>query len=231
MDVQGIKPYPVFNALQGHGHEAATLHVPRPGAERLPGRRRSSRNQWVVDHDATLVTHRRPPASGRPVDRPQRHARRRDQAHLPLARELLRARAAPSRGTSRCRRRPPNWKVNVKKGDILSTNATYDTTKASWYEVMGIMVVGITKRRRRAASTRSPGTVDQTDYLTHGRLKENIDPPARARRTPASATRSALRQGPFSLEGRHQELPLQPGRPVAARASAACRRRSARASR
>ncbi len=35
----------------------------------------------------------------------------------------------------------PSWHVQVKKGDTLSVSSTYDVKKASWYEVMGIMVV------------------------------------------------------------------------------------------
>src|SRR5262249_41657465 len=35
----------------------------------------------------------------------------------------------------------PQWRVQVKAGDVLRINATYNTTRASWYEVMGIMLV------------------------------------------------------------------------------------------
>ena len=37
-----------------------------------------------------------------------------------------------------------DWRPRVRAGDTLRISATYDTTRASWYEVMGIMVVGIT---------------------------------------------------------------------------------------
>jgi plastocyanin len=36
-----------------------------------------------------------------------------------------------------------DWKVNVKKGDILRLNAVYDSQKASWYENMGIVMAWI----------------------------------------------------------------------------------------
>ena len=36
---------------------------------------------------------------------------------------------------------PKDWRVKVRKGDVLSTSATYDTKRASWWESMGIMVV------------------------------------------------------------------------------------------
>ena len=36
---------------------------------------------------------------------------------------------------------PSGWRVGVKKGDVLSVHATYDTSRASWYESMGIMPI------------------------------------------------------------------------------------------
>ena len=36
---------------------------------------------------------------------------------------------------------PANWRPQVKAGDVLRISATYNTTRASWYESMGIMVV------------------------------------------------------------------------------------------
>jgi hypothetical protein len=68
-----------------------------------------------------------------------------------------------------------NWKVNFRKGDVISVDATYDTSRASWYEVMGIMVLGKTMEPAPGGVDPFTGEVDQRDYLTHGRLKENID--------------------------------------------------------
>ena len=36
---------------------------------------------------------------------------------------------------------PARWRPQVKAGDVLRISATYDSNRASWYEVMGIMVV------------------------------------------------------------------------------------------
>ena len=63
----------------------------------------------------------------------------------------------------------------AESGDTLSVHATYDTSKASWYEVMGIMVVGITDHQVPGGVDPFSGKVDQTDTLTHPRLKENVD--------------------------------------------------------
>ncbi|MEA2177034.1 MAG: hypothetical protein QOG77_331, partial [Solirubrobacteraceae bacterium] len=68
----------------------------------------------------------------------------------------------------------PDWRVAVAKGDTLSVSATYDTTRASWYEVMGIMdpvwfsvdpsVKGVDPFAER---------VDTRGVVTHGHLAEN----------------------------------------------------------
>ena len=55
MDVQGIKPYPVFNALKGSGTKGKFTY-PDQAKNPYPDRPANPRNQWVVDHDATLVT-------------------------------------------------------------------------------------------------------------------------------------------------------------------------------
>ena len=34
----------------------------------------------------------------------------------------------------------PDWRVKLRKGDVLSVNATYDTRRGAWWESMGIMV-------------------------------------------------------------------------------------------
>ena len=59
----------------------------------------------------------------------------------------------------------------MRPGDVLSTTATYDTRRASWWESMGIMVVymaetgpGVDPFKRRV---NFPGTA------THGHLPEN----------------------------------------------------------
>jgi plastocyanin len=67
---------------------------------------------------------------------------------------------------------PPDYRVALRKGDVLETTATYDSANASWYETMGIMLSWI-----------APGEVDGDDpfttavdapgVLTHGHLAEN----------------------------------------------------------
>ena len=65
----------------------------------------------------------------------------------------------------------PDWKVKIRKGDTLWTNATYNTKRAAWWESMGIMVAymaedgpGQNPFRRRVNFPGRP---------THGHLPEN----------------------------------------------------------
>src|SRR4051794_24890315 len=55
MDVQGVKPYPVFNAIKGSGTKN---RFPSPDQAKTPypDRPNNPRNVWVADRDATLVS-------------------------------------------------------------------------------------------------------------------------------------------------------------------------------
>lgn len=191
MDVQGGKAYPVFDAARGSGTGGTLTYpdqVPRAYA------RGPARNRWVADRDATLVT---------------------SAGHLHpggLWTDLLITRGGVTKRIFRSRANyfepagpvswdvsmsatGPDWKVAVKKGDVISTTATYDTTRASWFEVMGIMVVGITNGADGGTDPFT-GAVDQTDFLTHGRLPENADIGA-GRPNPGLSNPLRLRRGPL----------------------------------
>jgi hypothetical protein len=77
---------------------------------------------------------------------------------------------------------PADWRVKVRKGDVLRTSATYNSSRAAWWESMGIMVVymadggpGRDPFRRRVSF---PGR------LTHGHLPENDNHGGSATRMP-----------------------------------------------
>lgn len=172
MDVEGLKPYPVFDALRGTGKNGRYTY-PNDAAGPYAGVG-YRRNEWVATHDGTMVA---------------------TAGHLHpggLRTDLLITRDGSTRRVFRSRARyfepagptswdvamsatGEDWKVNFRKGDVISTTATYDTRRASWYEVMGIMGVAITQAPVPGGVDPFTGTVDQRDYLTHGRLKENID--------------------------------------------------------
>jgi hypothetical protein len=194
MDVEAGKPYPVFNAIKGSGTDGK-FTFPDQARNAYPDHAANPRNQWVVDHDATLVSaagHLHP--GGLWTD-------------LNLTRDgktvrIFRSRAnyfEPSGAVSwdvAMSATGPNWRVHLEKGDVLSVNAAYDTTRASWYEVMGIVIAGVTTDDEGGVD---PFTehVDQTDYLTHGRLPENIDSPGTRKVNSVYGNAIRLRRGPF----------------------------------
>jgi hypothetical protein len=68
----------------------------------------------------------------------------------------------------------PSWRVAVRKGDTLSVSSTYDTTRASWYEVMGIIdPLWYTTDRTVAGVDPFARAVDWHGVVTHGHLAEN----------------------------------------------------------
>jgi len=68
---------------------------------------------------------------------------------------------------------PPSWRVGVKAGDTVSISATYDSARASWYEVMGIMPVLYADGTTADAKDAMSGQVETRGQITHGPLAEN----------------------------------------------------------
>ncbi len=68
----------------------------------------------------------------------------------------------------------PDWRVAVRKGDELSVSTTYDTSRASWYEVMGIIdPLWYTTTRLAGAPDAFTQPIDTRGVVTHGHLPEN----------------------------------------------------------
>jgi plastocyanin len=69
---------------------------------------------------------------------------------------------------------PADYRVRLKKGDIVSTTATYDVRNASWYESMGIMVTWVAYGDDATAGADPFQTkVNVKGVPTHGHLPEN----------------------------------------------------------
>ncbi len=66
---------------------------------------------------------------------------------------------------------PPDWRVQLRKGDVVRASGTYDTKRASWYESMAIMPTMWVPGGTGA----DPFTtnVDVKGVVTHGHLPEN----------------------------------------------------------
>ena len=66
-----------------------------------------------------------------------------------------------------------SWRVKLQTGDKLSVHATYDTKRADWYEVMGIMPVAVYNGVDQGGLDAMSPNIPQNEVLTHGHLHEN----------------------------------------------------------
>jgi plastocyanin len=168
LDVEGGKAYPVFDVHRGSGRAGRfTYPDDQPGA--YGGG--PARNTQVVPRDGVLVAtagHLHP--GGLYTD-------------LELTRDgrtvnLFRSRAhywEPAGAVSwdvAMTATTPKWRVKVRRGDLLSVSATYDSKRASWYESMGIDPVAYAPRAGGGVDPFS-GTLDKRGRITHGHLREN----------------------------------------------------------
>ena len=167
-DVEGGKAYPVFDALRSEG---------RKGQFTFPTQARSAypdgvvRNQYPVTQDGTLVAtagHLHP--GGLHTDLYLTRGGRTVRLFRSVAHYYEPA-GAVSWDVSMTAT-PPNWRVRIQKGDVVSVTGTYDVSRASWYESMAISPVAF-----------APGDLSGKDpfktnvavagVLTHGHLAEN----------------------------------------------------------
>ncbi|SEH14034.1 cupredoxin domain-containing protein [Thermoleophilum album] len=196
MDVQNGSLYPVFDVLKGSG-EGGRFTFPDQARNPYRG---GPRNVWRVDRDGVLVAgagHVHPGGLytdlwlNRPGATPARArcaatagaARRRCLAKAPTVRgqwvHLLRSKAkyfgkkGPIDWDLAMTGSRPDWQVQVRKGDLLRITATYDSSRAAWYESMGIMVLYMADGSGGKDPLRTK--VDYIGTTTHGRLPENID--------------------------------------------------------
>lgn len=68
---------------------------------------------------------------------------------------------------------PPDWRVQLQPGDELSVHATYDTSRADWYEVMGIMPVAVYNGANVGGVDAFGAKLPRKGVVTHGHLAEN----------------------------------------------------------
>jgi hypothetical protein len=170
MDV-GRGNYPVFDVHQGWG---AAGRYTFPGDARGAEREKVGPQQRVrIPRDVTLVAaggHVHP--GGLWVDLDARRGGR--------TRRLFRSEAkyhepaGPVSWDVSMTFTKPEWRVALRRGDVLSVSTTYETTRASWYEVMGIIdPLWYTTDPQVAGVDPFTAPVDWHGTVTHGHLPEN----------------------------------------------------------
>jgi hypothetical protein len=196
MDVVNGSAYPVFDVRKGTGGDGRYTF---PDEATDPYRGGARRNEWVADRDGVLIATgghmhpgglytdlflRRPGArisAARCSTRSTAAARRRCRRNAPRGSgnkaHLFRSRAKyfePAGAVSwdvATTASPGDWRVKVRKGDVLMTSATYDTTRSAWWESMGIMITYMAD----SGPGRNPfrKRVNFPGRPTHGHLPEN----------------------------------------------------------
>jgi hypothetical protein len=170
MDVAGPNVYPVFDALRRMGANGKyTFPDQATGAQRdLIG----SAQTWTANHPVTLIgtAGHLHPGGLKTTMKVQRGDQERklftSRAHYYEPAGAVSWDVAMS-GTR------PGWRVQLQAGDQLSVHATYDTEKANWYEVMGIMPVAVYDGTDVGGVDAISGDIKKKGILTHGHLAEN----------------------------------------------------------
>ena len=179
MDVQNGSIYPVFDVPKGGGTNGKYTY-PDNATDPYKGRR--ARNEWVVDKDGVLLVtagHLHPGGlqtdmfvqrAGATAPKGHTKAGQPDTAHLFTSTAHYYEPAGPVSWDVSMTGTPAGWRVQLRKGDVLSMNTTYDSARSSWLESMGIMVAWMADGTGPDPFT-TP--VDSTGVLTHGHLPEN----------------------------------------------------------
>ena len=174
LDVQNGSGYPVFDVIKGTGTNG-TFTYPDQATDPYQGG--PPKDIWPVDTDGVLI------GTGGHLHPGGLHDdlyldRNGQSAHLFESEAKY---FEPRRGVMGCRddRDQPDVGVAVHPGDTLRISTTYDSSRASWYESMGIMVV----------------------WMANG--VGGADPFTTGRRTRSPHPRPPARERPSRRQGRH----------------------------
>jgi plastocyanin len=187
MDVAGNPSlYPVFDALRSDGHNGRyTFPDQAPAADLNPcgpgGRAPDSHGclgaaqSWTPNHDVTLIGsagHLHPGGLNTTLT----DTRGGNTNTLFTSDAHYYEPAGEVSWDVAMGATPDNWRVQVAAGDKVSVHATYDTSRADWYEVMGIMPVAVydgTLPGDPNVKDAQSSSIPQNEVLTHTHLSEN----------------------------------------------------------
>jgi plastocyanin len=196
MDVENGSAYPVFNVRKGSGRRGRYAY---PNDASNPYGAGPRQNEWVVDRPGVLVATAghlhpgglhtdlwvrragariRPARCGRLATAAKRRRCRRNapvgngnKAHLSRSKAKYYEPAGAVSWDVAMTGTRDNWRVKLRRGDVLSTTATYDTRRGAWWESMGIMVAWMADRGRERDPFKR--RVNFVGRPTHGHLPEN----------------------------------------------------------
>jgi plastocyanin len=67
----------------------------------------------------------------------------------------------------------PDWRVELRRGDVIKLSGTYDISRDSWYESMAIMFAARYAGTGVGGVDPFAGALDTRGVVTHGHLREN----------------------------------------------------------
>jgi hypothetical protein len=181
MDVESHHIYPVFDV---HRHSGVNGRYTFPDMARNPYGGAPPLNEFTVDHAGTLIGtagHLHPGGLHDDLDLIRAGAHPMGGAipgSVPNSVRLFRSSAhywdkrGPISWDMAMSATAPDWRPQVKAGDVLRVSTTYETKRASWYESMGIMVVW-EAWAGRGGTNPFKHRLDQRGHLTHGHLAED----------------------------------------------------------
>jgi plastocyanin len=178
MDVSGPQPqvgvsnrfYPVFDALRRYGRNGKYTFP-----DQAKGRQRDligNYQTWSPTHPVTLIGtagHLHP--GGLNTKLTVKRGARRNK--LFTSRAHYYEPAGEVSWDVAMKATPRKWRVKLRPGDKLSVHATYDTSRADWYEVMGIMPVAVYNGTDAGGVGPFSKKIPKKGVLTHGHLAEN----------------------------------------------------------
>ena len=195
MDVVNGSLYPVFDVLKGSGTDGR-FTFPDDDPAAYPG---EPLNEWTVDRDSVIIGmggHLHP--GGLSVDLDVRRDGVEDPANPDVEGDTVEVFSSiaeyyePAGAVSwdvSMTVAPPEYRVAVQEGDVLSLSTTYDSERASWYESMGIMVLFLVD-----GDDGVDPFAEQVEYrkvLSHGHLAENDNHGGQVVEYPDSSTKGA----------------------------------------
>jgi RTX calcium-binding nonapeptide repeat (4 copies) len=170
MDVAGPSLYPVFDSLRGMGEGGRyTFPDDATGVDQEPIGRSQS---WTVQSPSTLIGtagHLHPGG----LNTTLRVTRGSTTRTLFTSRAHYFEPAGPVSWDVAMGATTPEWRVKVQPGDQVSVHATYDVSRADWYEGMGIMPVMLYAGTDVGGHDALSANIPQGEELTHGHLAEN----------------------------------------------------------